>query len=101
MPEQVLDLNIPMLQAFVEGYQERLFDEQCLAVHQGYWAGYYQSKKPKAAETVISRMVTNHEKAKKNKKNTDLNVPKPEVDMERFLQLEQKRAEYLEHQKGK
>lgn len=94
-------MNIPMVQAFIEGYQEHLFDNQCLAVQQGYWAGYYQSKKPKSANSIIEKMIRDHDKAKKAKHNAGKNIPKPEVDMERFLRLEQKRKEFLARKKGR
>ena len=96
MPEQVLEMNIPMFRAFIDGYQEYLFDQQCLAVHNGYWAGYYQSKKPKPANHIIEKMIQDHKKAAKV--DPGKNIPKPEVDLERFLRLEQKRMEFLARQ---
>lgn len=87
-----------MFQAFVDGYQEHLFDMECLAVHNGYWAGYYQSKKPKAVGTILEKMVREHTKAKKS---TNKNVPKPEVNIKLFMEREQRRMAYLERKKGK
>lgn len=91
-------MNIPMLKAFVEGYQERLFDMECLAVQQGYWAGYYQSKKPKSVKVVLEKMDRDHKKIIKKAKN----IPKPEVDVDRFLKLEERRKAFLarKHNKG-
>lgn len=94
-------MTVPMVQAFIEGYQERLFDNQCLAVQQGYWAGYYQSKKPKSANSVIEKMIRDHDKSRRKKHNAGKNIPKPEVDMDRFLRLEQKRMEFLARKKGR
>lgn len=88
-------MNIPMLRAYVQGYQEHLFDLQCLAVHQGYWAGYYRSRKPKSAKTILNRMVREHEKAVKKASGKSKYIPKPEVDLDRFMQLEAKRMEYI------
>lgn len=86
-----------MLQAFIDGYVEHLFDMQCLAVQQGYWAGYYQSKKPKAVHLVLEKMDREHKKAKR--KLTGKNLPKPEVDIDRFLKLEERRMQYLARRK--
>lgn len=93
-------MNIPMLQAYIDGYQEHLFDMQCLAVHQGYWAGYYQSKKPKSASTILEKMVRDHNRALKREKSKGKSIPKPEVDVDKFLQLETKRAEFLARKRG-
>lgn len=92
-------MNIPMVQAYIEGYQEHLFDLQCLAVHQGYWAGYYQSKKPKSANYILDKMSKDHTKAKRKKNPNAKSIPKPEVDMERFLRLEEKRKAFLARKK--
>lgn len=76
--------------AYVEGYEEHLFDLQCLAVHQGFWAGYYQSKKPKALGRVLKMLQTQHEKAKEKIKNKNKpKGPKPDVDVDEFLRREQ------------
>lgn len=85
-------MNIPMLQAYIEGYQEYLFDQQCLAVHNGYWAGYFQSKRPKPANAILESMERDHKKAKKKKHSK---LIKPEVDVETFLKREERRLQYL------
>lgn len=92
-------MNIPMLQAYIEGYQEHLFDLQCLAVHQGYWAGYYQSKKPRPANVVLEKMIQEHSKAKKSKNKSSL--PKPEVNVDQFLAREARRKAYMARRKRK
>lgn len=97
MPDQVLDMNIPMLQAYVDGYQNYMFDMQCLAVHQGYWAGYYQSKKPKSVSKVLQKMEIERNKLKKINGSK---VPKPEVDVNRYLGLEEKRMKYLANKRN-
>lgn len=91
----MLDMNLDMFKAYVEGYQEHLFDMQCLAVHQGYWAGYFQSKKPKKPNQLLEQMIRDHTKEK------NANVPKPEVDIDRIMRLDKKRMEYLAKHKGK
>lgn len=80
-------MNIPMLNALVEGYQDRLFDQECLAVHQGYWAAYYQSKRPKPVKTILTKMVTDHERVRK-KRQSNTEVVKPEVNVNQFLERE-------------
>ena len=89
-PTQVLDMNLVTYSAAVEGYQEHLFDLRCIAVFQGYWAGYYgNSKHPKSLSTVLSSMMREHKKAKKAK-NGNVSKPKVDVDVDAFLQKEQK-----------
>lgn len=90
-------MNVPMLQAKIDGYQEYLFDQQCLAVHYGYWAGYYQSKKPKLPNTIIEKMARDHTKAIKRKKSKDGYIPKPEVDVDLFMKREARRKAYLKN----
>lgn len=91
-------MNIPMFQAYIDGYQEHLFDLQCLAVHQGYWAGYYQSRKPKSANTVIERMIRDHKK-ETLRHGPKIEKPKPDVDLNRIMRLDAKRAAYLARKK--
>lgn len=91
-------MNVPMFQAYIEGYQERLFDLQCLAVHQGYWAGYYQSRKPKPATSILERMIRDHKKEVQGHRH-DTKMPKPEVDLDRIMRLDAKRAAYLARKK--
>lgn len=72
---------------------------QCLAVHQGYWAGYYQSRKPKSANSILDKMIRDHVKAIKRRNKKDQHIPKPEVDVDRFMRLEEKRMAYLAKKK--
>lgn len=94
-PDQVLDMNIPMVRAMVEGYQEHLFDLQCLAVHQGHWAGYFQSKKPKPASSILEKMERDHRRELKRAKSKGKSVAKPEVNVDQFLQREQRRMAFM------
>lgn len=84
-----------MFQAYVEGYQEKLFDQQCLAIHQGYWVGYFFSKHPKPVNTVLEQTINKHQQALKKQKRKNKNIPKPEVDIETFLKREERRMAYL------
>lgn len=77
-------MSLDVFQAYIAGYEARLFDNQILAVQVGYWAGYYgRHKKPKSIKTILSSMM--------NKRKRSLNkgkVTKPEVDVEAFLEME-------------
>lgn len=91
-PDQVLDMNMDTLQAVIEGYQDRLFDQRCMAVHQGYWAGYYiGSKHSKPVSYIIETMIRESVKAKRAKRG---HISKPTVDMnvdvEAFLEKERR-----------
>lgn len=91
MPEQVLNLNLPSLQAVIEGYQEHLFDLKCISVYQGFWAGYYSnSKHPKPLGTVLNQLLREHKKAKKQNSRNQMQKPKPDVDVAAFLEREKR-----------
>lgn len=76
------------LMSYVEGYQEHLFDLRCVAVYQGFWAGYYsRSKKPKTLSSVLTSLLTEHSKATKGKKSK-LKKSAADVDVEAFLSQE-------------
>lgn len=80
-------MSFPQLQAYIAGYQDHLFDLKCLAVIEGYWAGYYSSaKKPKPVVTVLNELLQGHKKSKKRLSATT--VEKPEVDVDAFLKRE-------------
>ena len=70
--------------ACVEGYKDKLLDQQILAVQQGYWSAYYMgSKHPKPPDKIAESMI---------KDSSATSSPKAtEVDVEAFLQRE---AEY-------
>lgn len=79
-------MSLDVFKAVVNGYSDHIFDLQLLAVHQGYWSGYYgRSKKPKNLETILKKLFKAREKVddrpRKQKKVED-------VDVERFLALE-------------
>lgn len=92
-------MNISMFQAYIDGYGDYLFDMKCLSVYQGYWAGYFQSKKPKPVSYVLNKLEQEH---RKSKKANGPKLPKPEVDVDRFMALEEKRMMYMANKrKGK
>lgn len=86
-------MNLPMVNAYIEGYQDHLFDLKCIAVYQGFWTGYYSNtKKPKSLTTVLTTLHKDHLKSKKRRsKNTDISKPREEVNVEQFLERERKR----------
>lgn len=88
----VLDMNLDTFRACAEGYQDHLFDLKCVAVFQGFWAGYYgNAKKPKSLSTVLSTLNREHLNAKKKQGGSAITKPSMEVDVDAFLELERKR----------
>lgn len=72
-----------------------MFDLKCLMVHAGYWAGYYSStKKPKPLGTVLEQLSTEFTK-EQNKNTGSGTAEKPDVDVDLFLQREQRRLAML------
>lgn len=91
-PDQVLDMNIPMLRACVEGYAEHLFQQKLLTVLQGYWSGYYQSKKPKNPQDIINKMIKEHESTASS--SSKIPTVTTETDVETFLAREQRLQQF-------
>jgi hypothetical protein len=90
-PQEVLDMSLDMLKAVIQGYSDHIFDLQLVAVHQGYWSGYYnRAKKPKNLESVLKKMLNVREKNSK-KSNPHVRRKAEDVDVEAFLAMEQKR----------
>lgn len=87
-------MNIDTLNAVIQGYQDRLFDQQCIAVHQGFWAGYYsiRTKRPKPVATILNTMFRNRMKAQNKQPHAD------EVDVDAFLAMEAEFKRRLEEQ---
>jgi hypothetical protein len=82
-----------MFKAVVQGYSDHIFDLQLVAVHQGYWSGYYsRSKKPKSLESILKKMLQGKEKGQgkiSRQKKAE------EVDVETFLAREQQRLSQM------
>lgn len=74
-------MSIDVFNAYIEGYGEHMFDYQLLAAHVGYWAGYFQSKRPKPLEAVLNKLIKAHKNPQQ--KHTD------EVDVESFLKQQE------------
>lgn len=91
----MLDLSLDVLQAYIRGYGDRILDQQILAVQSGYWSAYYANvKHPKQVGRIAEDMVRRHklEDAKK------LSAPKPDVDVDAFLEMEAQFMAKLEQQ---
>ena len=80
-----------MFCACVAGYEDRLFDMQLLAVHSGYWSGYYCSRKPKPLHVILNKLLREKEKAKAPKKRKHADS----VDVEAFLEQERRFKERM------
>lgn len=84
-------MSLDMFKAVIDGYADHLFDLQIISVHQGYWAGYYgRAKKPKNLESIVKKMFKAREKSSKKSKPYEQKKV-PDVDVEAFLAMEQKR----------
>lgn len=77
-------MSLEVLNAYLEGYSDHLFNLQLLSIQQGYWAGYFtRAKKARPLKKIIDELVKGRTK-KAPKKLED----KPDVDVEAFLQAE-------------
>lgn len=70
-----------------------MFDLQILAVHQGYWAGYYsKARKPKSLETLLNKMIRSKNKSERSASAQPITE---EVDVEKFLEREKRRLSQI------
>ena len=87
-PQEVLDLSFDVVQACIAGYSDRMLDEQLVAVQAGYWAAYYSGMKhPKPVGRITEDMIKAHKKSENIASKAS--APKPEVDVEAFLAMEE------------
>lgn len=80
-------MSLARFQACIAGYEDHLFDLQILAVHSGYWSGYYSNaKKPKSLSSIVQKMLNSRMKAanKASRKHSD------EVDVAAFMEAERR-----------
>ena len=88
-------MSLDMFKAVVQGYSDHMFDLQLIAVHQGYWAGYYgRSKKPKGLDNILKKMLKAREK---NSAKPVQHSKATDVDVETFLAREQLRLSKLKN----
>lgn len=85
-------MPLDVFKAVVKGYSDHIFDLQLLAVHQGYWSGYYnRAKKPKSLESILKKMFNtrNKNEGKSKRKKAE------DVDVEKFLAMEHLRLSQM------
>lgn len=87
-------MNLDTFQAIKEGYEDRMFDQQLIAVQSGYWSGYYMSKKPKPLGRILDILTRNRLKANTKSGHVDF------VDVEAFLATEAQFQQRLREQRG-
>lgn len=78
-------MSLDVFNAVIAGYSDYLIDMQTLAVQTGFWSAYYQSKRPKKIQTIVSNLLKN-----KFNKNTGSTIT-TEADIEQYKQRELKR----------
>ena len=90
-------MNLDTLNAVILGYQDRLFDQQCLAVHQGFWSGYYsiRTKRPKSVASILNTMFNKRTSSVQKSKHAD------DVDVDAFLAMEADFKRRWEEQNGR
>lgn len=88
-------MSLDVVQAVIRGYGDALLDQQIIAVQSGYWSAYYSgSKHPKPVHQITEDMVRRHTKQDAKTVST----PKPDVDVEAFLEMEAQFKARLEQQ---
>jgi hypothetical protein len=83
-PDEVLDMSLDVFQAYIQGCDDRILDEQLLAAQSGYWAAYFQSKHPKSLSKILEDIRNDHDKPHQHKQKH-----KSEVDVDAFLKMEE------------
>ena len=98
-PDEVLDMSLEVFTAYTRGYSDRLLDQQILAMQTGHWAAYFVvSKHPKSPKELAEKMCNEHKKQDAKLKNPT--APRPEVDVEGFLEKEAKFKAQLNNKVG-
>lgn len=88
-------MSLDVFSVYVKGYGDRLLDQQIIAVQSGYWSAYYiGAKHPKPVSKIAEDMVNRHTKSDAKKMST----PKPDVDVDAFLEMEAQFKARLEQQ---
>ena len=78
-------MSLDVFQAYVKGYSDRMLDNQIIALQSGYWSAYYAgAKHPKPVHKIAEDMVKRH-KAQDARK---ISTPKPDVNVDAFLEME-------------
>lgn len=94
-PQEILDMSLDMVQAVIKGYGDAVLDQQILALQSGYWSAYYSgAKHPKPVRKIAEDMVSRHTQQDAKK----LSAPKPDVDVDAYLEMEAQFKARLEQQ---
>lgn len=97
MPDELLNLNLGQVQAVIDGYSDRMLDENIQAIWTGYYAAYFFSKHPKKPADIIQKLL-----AEQSKNRSSQRTIKAPVDMDAELDLIAKRdLAFLEARGGK
>ena len=84
-------MTLSQFRAVIRGYEDHLFDLECLTVHAGHWAGYYyNSKRPKSLSVIIKDLCSKYAQSKSKSVNKSAVVEKPDVDVDEFLRREER-----------
>ena len=90
-------MSLDVFTAYTKGYSDRLLDQQILAMQTGHWAAYFVgSKHPKSPKELAEKMCKEHKTLDAKLKNPT--APRPEVDVEGFLEREARFKAQLEQQ---
>lgn len=90
-------MSLDVFTAYTKGYSDRLLDQQILAMQTGHWAAYFVgSKHPKSPKELAEKMCNEHKKLDAKLENPA--APRPEVDVEGFLEREARFKAQLEQQ---
>jgi hypothetical protein len=90
-------MSLDVLKAYVKGYGDRMLDNQIIALQSGYWSAYYVgAKHPKPVHKITEDLMRRHQA--QDAKN--LSTPKPDVDVEAFLEMEAQFNARLKQQGG-
>lgn len=90
-------MQLDMFNAYVMGYSDQLLDQQILAMQTGHWAAYFVgSKHPKSTKELAEKMLKDHLKQDAKFKNPS--APRPDVDVEAYLEQEARFKAKMEQQ---
>lgn len=92
-------MSLEVFNAYVAGYSDRLLDQQILAMQTGHWAAYFVgSKHPKTPKNLAETMHKQH--MSRDAKRSTTHVERPEVDVETYLEREERFRAYYSNKVG-
>lgn len=92
-------MSLDVVQACITGYADSLLDAQLIAVQTGFWSAYYSNTKhPKPVQQITESMVRKYERAKDAK--TKAATPRPDVDVDAYLEQEARFQAKLNNKAG-